>query len=275
MLPQPELDFRRTPVTLLVAAVAVAIELVCTFDEPRRFMYLSVWKLGLRSTIWSGELWRPFTTSILHGSPLHAAFNVYWLVVFGRVLEPFFGSFRYLLVLVVLAFVSMVPSFLVTNYHSALSEQIPIVGLSGVIYGLFGITWMGRQHRRDMASVCTEEVVPLFIAWFFICIVLTYADIMRVANVAHGLGLIVGALAGQALFEPNHKWQWRSAAVIVTLVLLVPSFAAPGHPLYEQYRNNHDGKPVIHIRIGQPRQADPPPAENPEEPPADDTPPSP
>ena len=47
MLPHPELDFRRTPVTLLIAAVAVAIELVCTFDPARRDVYYSVWKLGI------------------------------------------------------------------------------------------------------------------------------------------------------------------------------------------------------------------------------------
>lgn len=235
MLPYPELDFRRTPVTLLVTAVAAAIELVCTFDPGRRDVYYSLWKMGMLSTIWSGELWRPFTTSLLHGDFLHAAFNIYWLLIFGRVLEPFFGSLRYLLVLVLLAFTSMVPSFLVSNFDVALNEQIRIVGLSGIVYGLFGIVWMGRQTRQDMAAVCTEETVPLFIAWFFLCIILTYAKIMNVANVAHGLGLIVGALIGQALFEPNRKWLWRALAVIVSLVLLVPTFAAPGHPLYENY----------------------------------------
>jgi membrane associated rhomboid family serine protease len=235
MLPHPELDFRRTPVTLLIAAVVVAIELVCTFDPGRRDVYYSLWKMGLLSTIWSGELWRPFTTSLLHGYLLHAAFNVYWLLIFGRVLEPFFGSFRYLLILVLLAFTSMVPSFLVSNFDAALDEQIRIVGLSGIVYGLFGIVWMGRQVRQDMATVCTEETVSLFIAWFFLCIILTYAKIMNVANVAHGLGLIVGALIGKALFEPNRKWLWRALAVIVSLVLLAPTFAAPRHPLYENY----------------------------------------
>lgn len=276
MLPHPELDFRRTPVTLLVAAIAVAIELVCTFDPGRRDVYYSIWKLGLLSTIWSGELWRPFTTALLHGDLLHAAFNVYWLVTFGRVLEPFFGSIRYLLVLVVLAFTSMVPSFLVSNMDTALSGQTAIVGLSGVVYGLFGIAWIGRAHRQDMASVCTEEVVPLFIAWFFICIFLTYAKIMNVANVAHGLGLIVGALAGQALFEPTRKWLWRAAAVVVTLVLLAPTIAAPRHPLYEKHiqakadERERQGNPRIRFRIERRRPADRPPAENPEEKPADD-----
>ena len=281
MLPHPELDFRRTPVTLLVAAVAAAIELVCTFDPARRDVYYGIWKLGLLSTIWSGELWRPFTTALLHGSFIHAAFNIYWLLVFGRVLEPFFGSFRYLLVLVILAFVSMVPSFLVSNYHSALDAQIRIVGLSGVIYGMFGILWMGRQVRQDMGSVCTEEVVPLFIAWFFICIVLTYAKIMMVANVAHGLGLIVGALAGQALFEPKRKWLWRSAAVIVTLALLVPTFTAPGHPLYEKHINaeaeiraDRERRAKLRVWIERLEQADQAPAENREEKPAEEQTPS-
>ncbi len=277
MLPHPELDFRRTPVTLLVAAVAVAIELVCHFDPGRRDVYYSVWKLGLLSTIWSGEVWRPFTTCLLHGSLLHAGFNVYCLVVFGRALEPFFGSFRYLLVLIVLALTSMVPSFLVSNMDTALSGQTGIVGLSGIVYGLFGIAWMGRTHRQDMASVCTEDTVRMLIVWFFICILLTYTKMMNVANVAHGLGLIVGVLAGQALFEPKHKWLWRAGAVLVTLVLLVPTFAVPGHPLYEKHMEakardrEPRGYPRIRFRIERSRPADQPPAENPQEEPTDGT----
>lgn len=245
MLPVPVIDFRRTPVTLLLSAVAAALELVCTFDPERREVYYATWKLGMLSTIWSGELWRPFTTALLHGSVIHAAFNIYCLMTFGRVLEPFFGSLRYLLVIVLLAFVSMVPSFLVRNWDAPLDGQQAIVGLSGVIYGLFGILWVGRRYRRDFDAVCGQDVVQMLVAWFFICIALTYLKIMPVANVAHGLGCAVGALYGLAMLEPARRWAWRALAVLVTLVLLFPSIAAPGHPLYAKYVKNEQLRVLI------------------------------
>lgn len=270
MLPHPELNFRRTPVTLLVAAVAVAIELVCTFDPGRREVYAEGWKLGMLSPVWSGELWRPFTTTLLHGSFIHVFFNVYWLVTFGRVLEPFFGSLRYLLVLALLACTSTMPSFLVNNWSTPLDGQVSGVGLSGVIYGLFGILWIGHRFRSKFQEVCNPEVVQLFIAWFFFCIVLTYLQIMPIDNVAHGVGCTVGVLYGQALFEPKRRLLWRAAAVLVTLLGVGSMFAAPGHPLYEKHVHNE----AIRARIEQLEQADQPPAESPsespEQKPADD-----
>lgn len=252
MLPIPEINFRRTPVTLLLAAVAAAVELVCTFDPERREVYYMTWKLGMLSTIWSGELWRPFTTSLLHGSVVHAAFNIYWLITFGRVLEPFFGSFRYLLAIVLLSFVSMVPSFLVSNWDAPLDGQHAIVGLSGVVYGLFGILWAGRRHRRDFEAVCGQDVVRVFVVWFFLCIGLTYMNLMPVANVAHGMGCAVGVLYGLALLEPARRWAWRSLAVLATLLLLFPSIAAPGHPLYAKYVKNEQIRALIRQMEEQP-----------------------
>ena len=261
MLPHPELNFRRTPVTLLVAAVAVAIELVCTFDPGRREVYAEVWKLGMLSPVWSGELWRPFTTTLLHGNFIHVAFNVYWLVTFGRVLEPFFGSFRYLIVLVLIACSSTMPSFLANNWSTPLDGQIAGVGLSGVIYGLFGFLWMGQRFRPKFQEVCGPEVAQLFIAWFFFCIVLTYLRVMPIDNVAHGVGCLVGVLYGQALFEPTRRILWRAAAVLVTLFGIGSMFAAPGHPLYEKHVRNEE----IRARIQELEQADAHPAQGREE----------
>jgi len=239
MLPHPELNFRRTPVTLLIAAIVIAIEVVCTFDPDRRQVYYSVWKLGILSTVWSGELWRPFTTTLLHGvvfgGPLlHAAFNVYWLVTFGRALEPYFGSFRYLLVLIVLSFCATMPSFLAVNWDTPTDAQQGTVGLSGVIYGLFGVLWMGERYRQDFRSVCGVEVIQFFIACFLFCVVLTFFG-EPIDNVAHGAGCVVGILFGKALFEPQHKWIWRTISALVTLILVSLAFGAPGHPLYTKH----------------------------------------
>jgi len=232
-IPVPEINFNRTPVTLIVAAVAVALELVGLFGEGRRLYYYNEF-LGILPSIWEGQVWRPFTSSLMHANPIHAAFNVYWLVVFGPALENRLGSWRTLGLIVLLGYVSMLPEYVIGSYHRA--EPVMIVGLSGIVYGLFGMLWTGRRWRPEFAPVCTDATVQLFGAWFVLCIVLTYSDVLPVANIAHGAGFLFGALCGMALFSPRHRNWWRLGAVAASLVVLSTLIAVPGHRGYEFIR---------------------------------------
>lgn len=234
MIPRPQIDFQRTPVTLIVAAVAVALELACTLRPELREYYQRDLKLGMLSTIWSGEVWRPLTSSLLHVNLMHAAFNVYWLVTFGTVLEPYFGSYRYLGLLVLLAYVSAMPQFLLSNLDTPLDAQRTAVGLSGVGYGLFGLLWVGRRWRTDFRDVCNDDTVRLFVLWFFLCVALTYLHLMPVGNVAHGAGLLFGALYAAAAFARRRRWLWITAATVASLLMLATVIAAPGFPIYEK-----------------------------------------
>ena len=234
MLPKPEINFQRTPVTLIIAAVAVALELVSFIDPDHREFFASTCRLGMLSPIWSGELWRPFTSCILHGSPIHVAFNAYWVLIFGSALEPRFGSLRYLGLFVLLGYVSMMPEFLLSNLDTPLDEQAGGVGLSGIVYGLFGLLWMGRRWRPEFEAVCNNDTVNLLIAWFFICIVLTRLEMLRIANIAHGAGAIFGVLYGLALYDTRLRKRWIAAAGAATLLVLATVIACPGHPLYEK-----------------------------------------
>jgi hypothetical protein len=149
MLALPEINFKRTPATLIIMAVAVALEVVCTIDDlqggGRRLAYCNDY-LGILPLIWMGELWRPFTSTLMHGDLLHAGFNVYWLLIFGAALENHLGSYRTLGLIVLLGYVSMLPEYVIGSYHR--EQPIMIVGLSGIVYGLFGMLWIGR-HPAD------------------------------------------------------------------------------------------------------------------------------
>jgi GlpG protein len=230
----PEIDFRRTPVTILLAIAIIALEVVCTLDPSRRLYYYQHCHLGLSPTVWDGQLWQPFTTAILHGNLLHAFFNVWWLWVFGQALEPRLGSSRFLLVCVLLAYDSMLPQFIVTNYATLPPHMI--VGFSGVVYGLFGVLWAGRRWEPEFYAVCNPATVRLMLVWFVLCIAMTAADLMPVANVAHGSGMLFGVLFGMACFAPIRRWAWRSVAALATVAVLSTLVACPGHKGYEAMR---------------------------------------
>jgi GlpG protein len=235
MLPTPGLDFQRTPVTLTVTAIAAAIEAICFIDPGQRALFADELRLGMLSLVWSGEYWRPFTSTLMHGSFLHAAFNIYWMLIFGSVLEPACGALRYLGIVVLLGTTSTMLQFLAANWDSPLDAQVPSVGLSGILYGLFGLLWVGRRWRREFYAVCSDQVVHVLVAWFFICIVLTHLDMLPVANVAHGAGLGFGALYAMAFYSRRRRRLWQAGAVAATVLALAVVVAAPGHPLYEKH----------------------------------------
>ena len=230
MTAMPEINFRRTPVTLIVAAVAVALELVCTLDETRRVDYYNNY-LGILPRLWAGELWRPFTSTLMHANLLHAAFNVYWLVIFGSAVEDRFNSYRTLGLIVLLGYVSMMPEYVIVSYYR--EDPVMIVGLSGILYGLFGLLWIGRRWRPELEAVCSRQTSQILIGWFVLCIALTWLNIMNVANIAHGAGFGFGILYGLIAFDVQHRRRWIALGTLATALVLATLVACPGHYGYE------------------------------------------
>ena len=244
----PQLNFERTPVTLLLMVTIAALEVLGMLDNASRTKFYNE-GLGILPRIWLGELWRPFTTTLLHGDLLHALFNLYWLAIFGATIEYWLGSPRMGAMVVFLAFASTLPQFLVSNYihfFPNAPDLAPIlqvkgispdkgvvgtVGFSGVNYGFFGLLWVGRRYRSEFYVVCNPSVVQLMVAWFFICIVLTQLNLFPVANVAHGVGILFGALLGLTIFRRRERWKWGSllaaATAIVLAMLVFPPWSWP------------------------------------------------
>ena len=236
MLVLPEINFRRTPVTLIVMAVAVALELACSLDDfqggGRRLACYNDY-LGILPRIWAGQLWRPFTSTLMHGDLLHVGFNVYCLLIFGTALENHFGSYRTLGLVVLLGYVSMMPEYVIGSFGR--EEPIMIVGLSGTVYGMFGMLYIGRRWRPEFEAVCSPLTVLILVFWFFLCIVLTHTGDMRVANIAHCGGFMFGLLYGEAAFS-RHRRRWTSLAVMASLLVLSTLVACPGHSGYEHVK---------------------------------------
>jgi GlpG protein len=235
-MPLDPSDFRRTPITVSFAIAIAALEIVCFLDPERRLYYYYDLRLGILSPIWRGEVWRPFTTTLLHANLFHALFNLYWLWIFGQVLEQRMGSLRFTAVCVLLAYVSMLPEYLVLNYRADLRAQTQILGFSGVIYGLFGLLWIGRRWRPEFHAVCNDEIVRLMLGWLVLCVGLTWTKIMPVANIAHAAGLLFGMLYGFAAFCPHRRGPWRWASGLATVAVLATLLGFPGHRCYEATR---------------------------------------
>lgn len=137
-----------------------------------------------------GELWRLVTSIFPHGGILHLAFNVYWLWVFGTLVEEVYGHFRT---------AALILLFAVGSGAWEFALAVGGIGLSGVGYGLFGLLWMLSRRDERFRDSIDPKTIQLFIGWFFFCIVTTLTNVMPVANIAHGTGAVLGILTALAI----------------------------------------------------------------------------
>ena len=157
--------------------------------------------------------WELLTSALPHLSIFHLAFNVYWLWVFGTSLELAFGRLRMLALVLLLAATSAAAEYALLQGG---------VGLSGIGYGLFGLMWvLNRRHIRFRGSL-PDQTSWLFIGWFFLCVILTYTGTMPVANIAHGVGALVGAAVGMAVTaKRRERIAWSSVIGVFTVASIL------------------------------------------------------
>jgi len=143
---------------------------------------------------------RIFTSMFTHADFFHIFFNMYFLWLFGRRVESFIGSGRYLLLYfasglaAVLFYVAIIP---VGGYDSLV---IPAVGASGAISGVLGAYLLMFPHTRLMWCMfflflpyCFPVSTAVFlIIWFAEQVIYGYLRLGGVAYFAHVGGFIAG-----------------------------------------------------------------------------------
>jgi membrane associated rhomboid family serine protease/TPR repeat protein len=200
--PAPPLrQFPRYPVVAGIALLAIGITVAS-------WAKVDVSPLFETAMIRRGEFWRLVTSMFPHVGIWHLAFNIYWLWVFGTLVEETFGHLKTAALILMFAIGSGSLEFALASGG---------VGLSGVGYGLFGLLWILSKRDERFRDVIDRKTIELFVVWFFICIVTTLTNIMPVANIAHGGGAVLGILTGFAITRPDRRALFSSgvAAILV------------------------------------------------------------
>ncbi|WP_411359973.1 rhomboid family intramembrane serine protease [Pseudidiomarina salilacus] len=138
--------------------------------------------------------WRFITPTLLHFSVLHFLFNVFWWWYLGGRFERTYGS-TYLLIALVFCGV-------ISNVAQLYDSGPYFGGLSGVIYGLFGIAAVVGWQRPSHPLFLPNGLMIFMLVW----LALGYTDLLwvNVANTAHLTGLISGLLVGVSLRMLEH-----------------------------------------------------------------------
>jgi membrane associated rhomboid family serine protease len=141
-----------------------------------------------KAAVADGEYWRLLTVVLVHGGPLHLAFNMYALYIIGPVVESLYGPVRYLFLYLVCGAAGSTASFVFTGAGQS-------VGASGAIFGLFGVLLMAdRVHKPALtrgARSLQSQIAMLIV------INLVFGFVMRgIDNAAHIGGLLGGFWLG-------------------------------------------------------------------------------
>ena len=163
--------------------------------------------------IWNGRVWGLVTTVFIHGGVLHLLFNMLWMVQLGRVLERTLPPLTYLMFLVAAAAVGSATELLVSGTTG--------IGMSGVVYAMFGLMWAGRGAFSSWRAVATQDNLRVFVLWGLFCVAATYFHFLSIANGAHGGGFLFGLCIGFLFYSPRRRYLWAAPlALLLTACVL-------------------------------------------------------
>jgi rhomboid protease GluP len=179
-------------VTVALVALSSVISLTALTSTDGRAIFELLWLD--KPAVAAGEYWRLWTVTLLHGDLLHLLFNMYALWLAGPIVERWYGRVRFLAFYLACAASGSMASFV-------FGGDIPAVGASGAIFGLFGILLAaGRLHHpvdRQSRGIMSQLLVLVLINIAF-----GFASGSRIDNAAHLGGLAAGLWLG-ALVPPT------------------------------------------------------------------------
>jgi len=190
MRPAPKwTEFPQYPVIAGTAILAIAVTIAW-------WSKLNVSPLFETAMIRRGEVWRLITGIFPHTDILHLVFNIYWLWVFGTLVEQVYRHLRT---------AALIALFALGSGSLEFAFALGGVGLSGVAYGFFGLLWTLSRRDDRFHDAVDRKTVQLFVVWFFFCIGMTVMHVFSVGNIAHGSGAVLGILTATAIALPGRR----------------------------------------------------------------------
>lgn len=195
-------QLKRSPVTtillLLTLLVAVITQLGADIKAVSYFTISSIHIMDgriyfstLANVLSDGEYWRLFTPALLHFSVLHIVFNTLWVWDIGGKLERILGSIVWSIGVAIIAILSNVLQYQISEY--------PLFGgLSGVVYGLIGFAWLLPLLNKCWPVIISKQLMVFFVVWLGV----GYTPLPEmiglgsIANTAHSIGLLSGLALG-------------------------------------------------------------------------------
>lgn len=193
------LPIQRGPVWMTLLGLSVAVSLITGFGTADFGDILMIWDLRQLTQI--HQYWRPFTANFLHLGTIHLLLNMLWLAYLGGMIERRRPIWVLLLLVLGCGSIGLMSEVLIQKFVYG-SVTAPS-GMSGAVYALLGYIFMISTRVPRSGFELEERLMMWMFAWIPVGFVLSYMEIMPIANWAHLGGLFAGALVGyvESLFR--------------------------------------------------------------------------
>ena len=157
-----------------------------------------------------GQYYRLLTGTFIHVELFHLLFNMYALKIIGSQVESFFGSFKFLIVYLFSAITGSLLSIL-------LNGNVPSIGASGAIFGLFGaMLYFGYYYRVYFGNTIIKQMLPIIAINLLIGFTSSGID-----NFAHIGGLVGGILCSMIVgLSDKSNNNSKINGIILTIIFL-------------------------------------------------------
>ena len=190
-------EFLRSPITMGLASCCLIIAIVSQFgnesDRVSLLFYPAIASSSLIGLL--GDLSNPtiilrtLTPMFLHFGELHLIFNILWLWYFGKQLEAIHPVWIFLGLILLISFVSNTTQYIYIGYNN-------FGGMSGVVYGLVGYTWVIHTFMPRSRLVLNTNMFVFFVVALVLMEIFASSWIATAAHVGGlGSGLLLGASA--------------------------------------------------------------------------------
>jgi len=160
------------------------------------------------------QLWRMVTPIFLHQSGaslssfLHIFFNMYWLFALGLGMERHFGTGNFALLVLFTGVISiLLPAISPSGGIFGLTalKGAPVVGFSGVIYGIIGFGWIKMKMQPHLGIIIPPFVFIFMMIWLGIGLVSPEGGFFgAISHLAHAAGLLAGVAYGYVHTQLGH-----------------------------------------------------------------------
>ncbi len=183
-----------SPVSMAMIAACVVVAVFSSLGtQPQRVAFLFYPLLdtsGFTALLISidsvSELLRSFSPMLLHFGELHLVFNMLWLWYFGRQLESTHPRWLFVVLILLCSFTANTTQYLYSGYNN-------FGGMSGVVYGLLGYTWIIHKFMPGSQLLISSG---MFVVFVIALILMEITASSWIASAAHVGGLISGLLFG-------------------------------------------------------------------------------